>query len=146
MKLLIPSIVLFILLSCSKNDISELDFIIGTWKMEGKEQYEIWEKSKYNEINGYSYKLDDGKKTVTETLSIKKIGNQIIYEATVPTQNKGKTVQFTLNRDNKSCFSFENMEHDFPKKIQYKIISINEIEVSVLGNNSEGFSFTQVKQ
>jgi hypothetical protein len=146
MKLLIPSIVLFILLSCSKNDISELDFIIGTWKMEGKEQYEIWEKSKYNEINGYSYKLDDGKKTVTETLSIKKIGNQIIYEATVPTQNKGKTVQFTLNRDNKSCFSFENMEHDFPKKIQYTIISINEIEVSVLGNNSEGFSFTQVKQ
>jgi len=79
-------------------------------------------------------------------LSIKKIGNRIIYEATVPNQNDGETIQFTLNTEIKLYFSFENDKHDFPKKIQYKKISDNEIEVAVLGDNGKGFSYTQFKQ
>ena len=120
--------------------------MIGTWKVEGEDQYEVWETSKNNELIGYSYKLDNNEKTITETLSIKITDDQTFYEATVPDQNDGLTIRFTLNNEIKSYLSFENMEHDFPKLIQYKRISDDEIEVSVSGDKGRGFSYSQFKQ
>jgi hypothetical protein len=120
--------------------------MVGTWKMDGKEQYEVWETTKNKELRGYSYKINDNQKTITETLSIKKIENNIIYEATVPDQNEGRTIQFTLNNEILEYLSFENINHDFPKKIQYKRINDDEIEVTVLGDEGKGFSYTQLKQ
>ncbi len=114
--------------------------------MEGKEQYEVWKKGKLNELIGHAYKLDNDQKTITETLLIKITGDEIILEATVPDQNEGKTIQFILNAEIDSYLSFENVKHDFPKKIQYKKISDEEIWVTVLGDKGEGFSFTQFKQ
>jgi len=146
MKILSLICVLGLFSACSENKTSELDFFAGTWKMEGKEQYEVWEKNEHNELNGYSYKLNNNEKTILETLTIKKIGNQIVFEATVPDQNEGKTIQFILNTEINLYFSFENDKHDFPKKIQYKKITDNEIEVTVLGDEGEGFSFRQFKQ
>jgi hypothetical protein len=119
--------------------------MVGTWKMENKEQYEVWEKSNNNELSGYSYRIKNDQKSITETLSIKLIGDQIVYEATVPDQNEGKTVGFTLNDEMQTYLSFENLQHDFPKKIQYKKISDNEIEVTVLGDEEKGFSYKQFK-
>ena len=76
MKLL-SSICLFcLLIACSENKISKLNFLVGTWKIEGKEQYEVWEKNKNNELIGYLYKINNNQRTISETLSIKKIGNQ----------------------------------------------------------------------
>jgi len=120
--------------------------MIGTWKIEGEDQYEVWETGKDRELVGYSYKFDNNEKSITETLSIKTTDNQIYYEATVPDQNDGRTIRFTLNDEIKSYLSFENMEHDFPKKIQYKRISDEEIEVTVLGDLGKGFSYSQFKQ
>jgi hypothetical protein len=42
--------------------------------------------------------------------------------------------------------SFENLAHDFPKKIQYKSLNENEIQVTVTGDEGSGFSFKQKKQ
>ena len=146
MKTLITICILCLLLTCSENKLSIVDFIVGTWKMEGKEQYEIWELSNNKELIGYSYKLKDGQKLITETLSIKILESTIILEATVPDQNEGKTIPFTLNNEIKDYLSFENIDHDFPKKIQYKRINENEIEVTVLGDEGKGFSYKQLKQ
>ncbi len=137
---------LCLLLSCSENKLLRVDFIIGTWKMEGKEQYEYWELSNSKELMGYSYQVKDNQKIITETLSIKILDNTIIFEATVPDQNEGKTIPFTLNNEIKDYLSFENIDHDFPKKIQYKRINENEIEVTVLGDEGKGFSYKQLKQ
>jgi len=120
--------------------------MVGTWKMEGKEQYEVWESTKNKELIGYSYRFNDNQKIITETLSIKIIENNIIYEATVPDQNEGKTIPFTLNNEIKEYLSFENIKHDFPKKIQYKRLNNDEIEVTVLGDEGKGFSYKQLKQ
>lgn len=120
--------------------------MIGSWKMEGKEVYEVWESGKNNELIGYSYKINDDQKIILETLSIKVIDNNFIYEATVTDQNEGKTIPFTLNIEIKEYLSFENMDHDFPKKIQYKRMNENEIVVTVLGDEGKGFSYKQLKQ
>lgn len=146
MKTLTSICVLCLLLACSENKLSRVDFIIGTWKMEGKEQYENWELSNKKELIGYSYKLKDSQKIITETLSIKILEHIVIFEATVPDQNEGKTIPFTLNNEITDYLSFENIDHDFPKKIQYKSINENEIEVTVLGDKDEGFSYKQRKQ
>ena len=137
---------LFILIACPENKTSRLDFMVGTWKMEGKDQYEVWETAKNNEFIGYSYKINNNRKTISETMAIKKIDDQIIYEATVPDQNEGKTIRFTLNNELKTYLSFENLEHDFPKKIQYERINDHKIKVRVLGDKGKGFSYTQLKQ
>lgn len=148
---LITRIVFVICISCTVHSCSnvatkDLDLFIGTWKVEGKAQYEVWEKISSNAYKGYAYRLNNNEKSITETLSIKVDNNDVIFEATVPDQNEGRTVQFLLNTDNDSCFSFENEDHDFPKKIQYKKINDGQMEVRVLGDNDEGFSYMLYKE
>ncbi len=65
---------------------------------------------------------------------------------TVFNQNDGKGIPFTLKSLEKNLFSFENPQHDFPKKIQYKILNSNELYVSVLGEKDKGFSYKLMKQ
>lgn len=146
MKLSTGIFIFWLLLACSESKMSRVDFLTGTWKMEGKEQYEVWEKGGKQELIGYSYKVLDHQKIITETLAIKMIDDHMVYKATVPDQNQGKEIPFTLNDDIKEYVSFENMGHDFPKKIQYKRISDDEIEVTVIGDKDRGFSYRQLKQ
>lgn len=146
LKTLVSLSIFFLIIACPENRLHKVDFLTGTWKIVGKEQYEVWEIAKNKQLSGYSYKLVENEKVITETLSIKTTGNNLIYEATVPDQNEGKTIQFTLNKEIKAYLSFENLEHDFPKKIQYKRINDNEIEVTVSGGEGEGFSYRQIKQ
>ena len=136
---------LCLLFSCAEKEHSRIDFLVGTWKVADKEQYEVWDKNNTNDLIGHSYRIANDQKTITETLAINQIGNQIIYEATVPDQNEGATIPFTLNNDIDTYLSFENPEHDFPKKIQYKRINSNQIEVTVLGDQGKGFSYTQFR-
>ncbi|MFC5046544.1 DUF6265 family protein [Aquimarina hainanensis] len=145
-KILSAICLLFLLASCNENKTSKLDFFVGTWKKEGKEQYEFWEKHPKGGLVGYSYKLVKHKKIISETLTIKNVGDHLVYGATVLNQNDGKTIEFILNPDNNEYLSFENINHDFPKKIQYKRIDTDRIKVSVLGKNDKGFSYIQIKQ
>jgi hypothetical protein len=146
MKILVPIVILILTATCVNVKTTELDFLVGTWKRENKEQFEVWEKNKPTELIGYSYIMNGNQKIITETLVIKRLSDHFVYEATVPDQNEGKTVQFVLNKETASPFSFENNHHDFPKKIQYEKIDDDEIKVSVLGDNEEGFSYVQIRQ
>ena len=146
MKKLSPICILFLFISCNETKTSQLDFLVGTWKMEGKEQYEFWENHLNNGLVGNSYKLENNEKSISETLRIKSVGNQLVLGATVLNQNDGETIEFILDPGNDEYLSFENADHDFPKKIQYARISTDSIKVSVLGENDEGFSYIQIKQ
>ena len=117
MRILYSILLLCFLVSCAESKLSGLDVLVGTWKIQAKHQYEVWEKSKNDELIGYSFKIDSSERTLTETLLIREFSNNIIYEATVPDQNDGETVQFILNTEINAYFSFENDLHDFPKKI-----------------------------
>ena len=146
MKILVSILILLLSSSCRDKKGSELDFLVGTWKIDNKEQFEVWEKNRSLELIGYSYRIKDNQKTITETLVIKKVGDQFVYEATVPDQNDGRTVQFVLNTETDSLYSFENNKHDFPKKIQYKKMNDYQLKVTVLGDEDSGFSYIQIKQ
>ena len=127
------------------SDLAEVEFLIGTWKMDGKESFEKWTK-KDNRLLGKSYKFINEQEKVSETLEIKKQGDQLVYTATVFDQNEAKGVTFILKSTKDKNHSFENPNHDFPKKIQYKIVNPNKLLVSVLGEGDKGFSFYMNRQ
>lgn len=128
------------LVSCSQHKNQKLSFLEGTWKVENKQQFEQWERVE-DGLKGKGYKLVDGKEQTLETLVIKEINGRIVYQATVINQNNGATISFPLNEKISDYYSFENPEHDFPKKIQYFKLEENKLKVSVLGENGKGFTF-----
>ncbi len=141
------TLALFILTNaCSQqSNLNQVSFLIGTWKMEGKENYEKWKESE-NRLIGESFKISNEEKNISETIEIKVQNNHILYTPTVFNQNDGKGIPFILKHSKENLFSFENLNHDFPKKIQYKILNDNELHVSVLGDNDKGFSYKLIKQ
>ena len=146
MRLIISLFVLTMISSCSAAKLSFLQYLEGTWKIEGRETYEEWTLEHRKELQGFVYAVSGTNKHIKETLTLKWVDGNLVYEATVPDQNQGNTIQFKLNTEETSCFSFENMNHDFPKKIQYKKIDDQRVEVSVKGSDGTGFSYIQVKQ
>lgn len=124
----------------------QLAFLEGTWKADGKDHYEVWKLTDSATLEGFAYKLKNGKKIVTESFSVKIEKDRIIYEANVPNQNNGKTIAFVWNKTIVDAWSFENKSHDFPKKIIYRKHSDTSIEVSVLGENDNGFNYRIIKQ
>ena len=134
-----------IVYSITSQSVEKLDALLGKWKVENKDSYEVWEKEAKT-LKGYAFKLVNGKKQISETLKISISEKDIIYVATVPDQNDGEAIPFTLNPTVQDQLSFENLLHDFPKKIQYKMIGNDKIHVHVLGENDEGFSYYLIKQ
>ncbi|MCY1634835.1 DUF6265 family protein [Marinifilum sp. D737] len=126
--------------SCSTQDVQSFHFLEGTWQVEGKQQFEKWEV-KSNVLIGIGYQLVDGKQKVLESLVIKQIEGKVVYQATVFDQNQGATISFPLNESISDYYSFENLEHDFPKKIQYFKLSNGKLKVNIAGNNGRVFSF-----
>lgn len=139
-------LVVALLFCFSACKMSKVQFLEGTWQVENKEQYEVWEKGKPRALTGYSYKMNGEKQVITETLCIRAVDNALVYEATVPNQNQGQTIPFALNTKENDFLSFENMAHDFPQKIQYQQINEDEILVRVLGENNQGFSYKIFKR
>lgn len=136
---------IFLLAACVSEAFSQTDlptFLQGTWKMENREVYENWEMQGNRSMSGTSYRIVNGEENITEYLEISQKGDEIIYTATVPTQNEGRGIEFVLHQPDDMTFSFENPEHDFPKKIIYQKRSDSEIYVMVSDGGNQGFSYT----
>ncbi len=147
MKTILTLTVFFSMLTFSEtNKKNDFSFLEGTWKVEFKENYETWERVNDKELKGKSYTLKNQKKIIAEFLELKENEGKTVYTAVVMNQNDGKPVDFVLNKDVKGKFSFENLTHDFPKKIQYTLLDEKTLFVEVLGENDKGFSYRMIKQ
>lgn len=120
-------------------------FLQGTWKMENNEIYEHWDKLNESSLKGVSYKFNNGEITISEYLDIAETNSETTYTATVLNQNEGRGVSFKLTKTD-STFTFENPDHDFPKKIVYQKLNDKEIFVQVSGDKQKGFAYKMQKQ
>jgi len=136
-------IIITLLCLCATACISQTieTYLPGKWKVEGKETFEKWELKSESWLEGYGYKMVAGEQIVTEKLKLLKEGDCWSYQATVGNQNDGEPISFKQNCDVSDKWLFENLNHDFPKKIIYSPISDTEIFVKVLGDEDKGFSF-----
>jgi len=121
------------------------DFLQGTWKTENKEIYEHWDQPNKSTLKGISYSIKEGKMTVSEYLEITEINKEVNYKATVLNQNQGKEVKFKLTKKD-STYTFENPDHDFPKKIVYQKLNDKEIFVRVSDGRKKEFAYKMQKQ
>lgn len=120
-------------------------FLEGTWKVEKEELYERWDKLNDHSLKGTSYTMEKGQMNVAEYIDITRVGKTISYTATVIGQNDGKPVSFKLTKSD-SIFTFENPEHDFPKKVIYRKINDVTVQVEVTDGAKNSFGYTMTKQ
>ncbi|QHS59108.1 YciI family protein [Chitinophaga agri] len=120
-------------------------FLQGTWKVEHKEIYEHWDSLNDGNLKGFSYFLKDGQMTVSEYLDITRKGSNIVYTASVVRQNGGKAVSFKLTQS-AGALTFENPAHDFPKKVVYKKMTDQELEVTISDGKAKSETFRMFKQ
>lgn len=120
----------------SPNAWKGLQQLQGTWQVADKMQFEQWQNESPNAIRGRGYFLqDDAKEKVTEYLQlVLKEDGSIAYQATVPSQNDGATIEFLLTAGGETSWTFENPQHDFPKKIEYVLADSNTLNVLVSGD------------
>lgn len=140
---LIPVILDFI--STINTSLKDVHFLQGIWQVGEKPAYEKWSINDDGSLSGISYRLKNHQKTITETLSIVKREGQIVYNATVPDQNNGRTIPFRLT-SSREGYTFENAKHDFPNTITYRLLDKNRMEVQVAGQESEGFKMILIRQ
>lgn len=141
-------IVIFITLMFTDLIFAQSDFpafLNGTWKMEGREVYEHWDKLNTETLKGFSYTIKEGRMEISEYLDIAQKNNETTYIATVIHQNGGKGIEFRLTESD-SIFTFENPTHDFPQKIVYRKLSDSEISVQVSDGKQKGFEYKMNKQ
>ena len=143
MKYIIPLLILFPNLAFAQSGLP--DFLAGTWKIENKDIYEHWDRLDENALKGLSYKIMNGQLAISEYLDISRSENGITYTATVLNQNQGKGIHFKLTQTD-SVYTFQNPNHDFPKKIVYQKLNPNEIFVQVSDGKQKGFAYRMVKQ
>ena len=121
--------------------------LIGKWKVEDKDQYEVWEKTTDNELKGIGYKLNGDVKMTLEYLTLKIRGSKVFYTAVVQGQNNEDGIDFMLVRhDNEEKWIFENLTHDFPNRIIYNFLGEHELLVEVTDKKSVGYSFSMFRE
>jgi hypothetical protein len=117
---------------------SGLQRLTGTWKLFGKPVFEKWEASSPDTLAGEGYSiLEEGKKQTSEYLRIVRLTEGgIVYQATVPEQNGGATINFPLTFFTASSWTFENPEHDFPQTIEYWLQDDETLRATISGAGS----------
>lgn len=119
----------------AKQDFKKLKWLTGNWKRidagPGKSGTETWSATSATALQGSGLTLK-GKDTVSvEKLSLMIKGNDIFYVADVT--GNPKPVYFKMTVITADGFVCENSQHDFPKKISYKLVG-DKINASISGN------------
>lgn len=97
----------------------------GTWKMNTKRGSicEEWKKidNTYLQSKGFMIKGIDT--MINERVTLKNTNDGIYYTSTVENQNNKQPIAFKLTTSDNNQFIFENLQHDFPKRIVYHLVT-----------------------
>jgi Domain of unknown function (DUF6265) len=118
-----------------KKTFQQLYALEGVWRMQTKQGaiHEVWRKvnKRYLRSTGFFVK---GKDTiVTERVSLQNLNQGIYYTSTVEEQNNKRPVSFKLTSSNDSIFTFENLLHDFPRRIVYELVGKDSLHAYIDG-------------
>jgi len=144
MKIILIIILIF-LFSCSKPNSQNPDWLIGNWQRindsSGRQTFEYWEKAGENIYEGIGFTLQDADTVFKENLKLVQVNGIWNYEVSGVHE---KPVYFTFTSLSKNHFVCENMQNDFPRKIEYYISSDTLKAVISAGKKKIPFIFTQL--
>jgi hypothetical protein len=115
----------FVVSDNNKSVFKRLYVLEGLWKMKTKKGFicEEWKKINKGYLQNKGYMIIGTDTTITERVALQRSKNDIFYTSTVEDQNNKKPIVFTLTKAKNNTFVFENQQHDFPKRIVYKIVT-----------------------
>lgn len=119
--------------------------LLGTWKLDKEEQYEQWSKNNDGSYSARVFTVSGKDTTLMEEVKIVPEDGKWNFITLVKGQNKGKAVIFTSSVVKDSLVQFENPAHDFPRIINYRLPSLNNL-VAFIGGTSDTiyFNFSKV--
>jgi len=103
------------------SQITQLNWLIGEWRTNFENGFtaEIWVKDDENNLIGLNYTLFNEDTVAYESILLTEEANEIFYIPTVQDQNQGLPIKFKMIEIAKDKVVFENVDHDFPQRIQY---------------------------
>ncbi len=143
-KNIIPFCCVFILtafvnIQPSDKTFKKLFSLQGKWIMKTKRGAigEEWKKMDDHYLQSRGFFIKGTDTITTERVSLKNTKEGIFYTPTVEDQNNQQPVAFKLTADSNNIFVFENPQHDFPKRIVYKLVSADSIYAYIDGGPSQ---------
>jgi hypothetical protein len=123
--------------SFTRADFDKVKIIMGTWinKRANGDIYEHWDRNSESELSGISYKLTSSDTVFLEKVRLYYQGKEIIYAPVAYGQNNEKQVLFKLKSIEENRFVFENLLHDFPKRIVYDFRTADSLYAYIEGGN-----------
>lgn len=119
--------------TCSS--LTQLNWLVGEWQTEKSASFvnENWQKVSDDTFEG------QGKtNSSSESLRLVQMADEVFYLAKV--SHNPLPVAFKLSHCKNKQFVFENMQHDFPNKIEYRKINSNVLQVIVSDKAEKSFT------
>ena len=79
-----------------------------------------------------------------------KNGDHLIYSETIKGENNDSPIPFQMTKDEDSLLVFENPKHEYPQKIQYKLMKNGSLIATISGKqngkiSAENYSMNKIK-
>ena len=105
----------------SYDKIKQLSWLEGNWTniSEKSQSFENWSRKNDSTLFSISYTMVKGDTVFVETMDLQENRDGMFMTVNVPDQNEEKPVTFTMISSEGGVFTFENKNHDFPKRITY---------------------------
>ncbi len=145
-------IVLIFVLSCSNQketpkEASNLIFdkLVGTWQLAGEDQFEQWRKNDDGSYSSRAFSVINNDTLTMEEVKIVSDAGKWNFITLVKGQNKGKAITFTSTVLQDTLVQFENPAHDFPRMINYRLATANNMQAFIGGTTDTiYFNFTRI--
>lgn len=128
-------------------ELSSLTPLVGQWQAQTKKSVvsEHWRKVSEQSFEGVGQTHDaDGTLKDSEELRLVQMQGKVFYLAKV--KHNPLPVAFALTFCQNNRFRFENNNHDFPKQLEYQLLSADSLQVDVSDGAGKGFRLSFHKQ
>ncbi len=140
-KVVMFFIIIIFCFSCSapkKEEITEekkniFEKLLGTWKLSTDEEFERFTKKSDTAYASQVFTVGGKDTNITEDVIIYGGKGKWNFKTLVKGQNKGKAIVFTSTILSDSIVQFENPTHDFPRMINYTLISHKQMRAFIAG-------------
>lgn len=119
-----------------KGKMQEIAWILGGWEMHPPEGIltETWKVGSDTELVGTSVLINQKAALLfSEKIRIVLRGSDLWYMATVSDQNNGQEIPFKFKSNTGGEWIFENVAHDYPQRIIYKLKANNILYARIEG-------------
>jgi hypothetical protein len=124
----------------------------GMWLMKTKKGFigEEWKKVDANYLQNRGFMIRGTDTITTERVALRNKEEGIYYISTVEDQNNKQPVAFKLTSADNNIFVFENVEHDFPKRISYHLVTKDSLAAWIDGGAAQpgkrsSFGYRRIK-